>query len=75
MSDFPIFLFLTPEAAAFAAVMTILGLACYLMYIGVMGFVRKESTIKSVLKLFGGLVICAMFTGALFYYFKENFSK
>ena len=66
MSDFPIFMFLTPESSAIVALLAVLFLACYLIYLGISGMIKKQSILWSILKLFGGLLICTMFSGGLF---------
>ena len=71
MSDF-LSLLITPEAAAVGLVFAILGLACYLMYIGVNGMIKRESILTSIFKFIGGLVLCISFMGGSVYFIKKK---
>ena len=50
MSDFPIFMFLTPESAAIVALLAVLFLACYLIYLGISGMIKKQSILWEFLQ-------------------------
>lgn len=72
MDNLPLLFFLSPESAAVGAILAVLVLACYLIYLGIHGITKKESILWSVLKILGGLLTCAMFLGSLVYYYNKN---